>query len=88
MDGFIEKLFKDPRFYDKELYYGILFVLGQNYFFSVEDKGLTVRELANISNRSKQSIRQALKDLYDMGVLKTKGKRPVIYLIDERYIEE
>lgn len=88
LDSFTEKLSNDERFENKETYYGIMYVLGQNYFFSVEDKGLTVKELSAISGKSKQSLRVALKNLIELGVLSTKGKRPIIYSIDEKYFEE
>ncbi|WP_017756773.1 Fic family protein [Calidifontibacillus oryziterrae] len=88
LDGFTEKLSNDERLNDREMYYGIMYVLGQNYFFSVTEKGLTVKDLAIISNKSKQSIRDALKDLNEMGIIKMEGKRPIIYSIDEKYFEE
>lgn len=88
LDGFIEKLTNDTRINDKEMYYGIMYVLGQNYFFSVLDKGLTVKDLSIVSNKSKQSIREALKDLFELGIIKTEGKRPIIYSLNEKYFEE
>ncbi len=88
LNDFTNKLSNDTRFQDKEMFFGIMYVLGQNYFFSVTESGLTAKELSDISNRSIQSMREALKDLSDLGVLSTKGKRPVIYSIDKSYFEE
>ena len=88
LNDFTKKLSNDTRFQNKEIFFGIMYVLGQNYFFSVTESGLTAKELSDISNRSIQSMREALKDLSDLGVLSTKGKRPVIYSIDKSYFEE
>lgn len=87
LDNFIEKLKSNPEIEEKELYYGIMFVLGQNYFFSVSGIGLTVKDLSTIAKKSKQIIREGLKELTSRGLVKTKGKRPVIYSLNEEYIE-
>lgn len=87
LENFVDKLNSDSEIKEKDTHYGIMFVLGQNYFFSVSEVGLTVKDLSGIAKKSKQSIREVLKDLSSKGLVKTKGKRPVIYSLNEEYIE-
>ncbi|WLR44407.1 Fic family protein (plasmid) [Bacillus carboniphilus] len=86
LKDFEEKLETDDRLKDNDLYYALMYVLGQNYFFSIT-KDLTVKKLSVIVQKSEQSVRKALDVLDGFGLLTIKGVRPAYYSINKRYIE-
>lgn len=83
LDHFIKKINKDHRL-DKKTR-EIMFILGQNHFFAVDDRGFTVQELSKITSKSEQTIRSTLEEMKDSSFVDTKGKRPVIYLVKDSY---
>ncbi len=66
---------------------GIMFILAQNYYFALDEKGLTVRELAEITKKSSQYIRSILKELGNYDIISQRGERPIIYSISEKYFD-
>lgn len=68
----------------KEIYKSIMFVLAQNHFFARE-KGLTVKELAELQGKSTATIRNMMKNLLEWGLIEQQGARPAYYLIKEEY---
>ncbi len=65
----------------------VMFILAQNNYFSVDEKGLTVKELSDIISKSPQYTRKILKELSDFDVISQRGERPIIYSISEKYFE-
>lgn len=69
-------------------YMDILFILAQNYFFD-SNIGLTIRELAEIIEKSDATVRKVIKDLIDeLLLIEQTGERPAYYSIKQQYIEE
>lgn len=64
-----------------------MFILAQNYFFAVGEKGLTTKELAKIVEKSEQYVRSVMKELANLGVIDQMGERPIIYTISEKYFD-
>ncbi|KOY14437.1 Fic family protein [Paenibacillus xylanivorans] len=81
------KLSKDYRLKDKDAIYGhIMFILAQNHFF-VTENGLTIKELAEISNKSEMTIRKTIKELLQVSLIDKKGEKPAYYSIRRKYFE-
>ncbi len=65
----------------------ILSILAQNYYFSFGERGLTVKELSIITEKSEQYLRTSLTELGEKGIVEQRGKRPVIFTISNHYFE-
>lgn len=83
------KLTDEPMLKNKSGdYMDILFILAQNYFFDSK-KGLTIRELADILEKSDATVRKVMKDLKDeLLLIEQTGERPAFYSIKQQYIEQ
>lgn len=84
-DDLWERLNSDERL--DERCRKVMFILAQNYYFALDEKGLTVRELAEIIEKSPQFIRSVLKELDSFDVISQRGERPIIYSISEKYFD-
>lgn len=83
----IEKIEKEPKL-DKysSNHKDFMFILAQNYFFQFSD-GVTVKEISNVLNVSRATVRKIAKELLDVSLIQTKGKRPIFYTIQSQYFE-
>lgn len=70
------KIFKD-----------IVYVFVQHHYFHPTNEGFTVQELAKIFDKSDQYIRKILKQLLQIGVIYAEGVRPVLYYLNEDFIQ-
>ncbi|WP_218843445.1 Fic family protein [Paenibacillus sp. RU5M] len=81
------KLSKDYRLKDKDsIYRHIMFILAQNHFF-VTENGLTIKELAEILNKSEMTIRKTIKELLQVSLIDKNGEKPAYYSISRKYFE-
>ncbi|UPK43767.1 Fic family protein [Paenibacillus pabuli] len=81
------KLSKDYRLKDKDATYRhIMFILAQNHFF-VTENGLTIKELAEILNKSEMTIRKTIKELLQVSLIDKNGEKPAYYSISRKYFE-
>lgn len=81
------KLSKDYRLKDKDsIYRHIMFTLAQNHFF-VTENGLTIKELAEILNKSEMTIRKTIKELLQVSLIDKNGEKPAYYSISRKYFE-
>jgi Fic family protein len=55
----------------------ILFILGQNYIFGIEGKGMTQNELLRITDKTKFVVRRTLEQLNEMGLIEYLKRRPI-----------
>lgn len=85
--SFIDKIDKDSRLDDKdEMYKETILVLAQNFYFS-QEKGMTVKELSKVMKKSEKTIRKFLKELEEIEIIQSIGKRPMLYLVSENFFE-
>lgn len=80
-----KRIYSDGRLNKRNI--DVMFILAQNYYFSIAEKGLTIKELAEITGRSQQFIRSIIKELDGYGIITQKGERPVVYTISEKYFD-
>lgn len=81
------KIENDPVLNGKdEIYKEIMFVLAQNHFFDIS-KGLTIKELGDIFNKSEATIRKAIKDMLELELVEKQGERPAFYGIKKHYFD-
>ncbi|WP_145409043.1 Fic family protein [Paenibacillus xylanexedens] len=82
------KLLEEPIFKDKDdLYRNTMFVLAQNHFFD-SGSGLSIKDLAEISGKSENTLRKVIKVLLELNLIEKRGERPAFYHISQRYFEE
>lgn len=80
------KIQTESKLEGMELHQNMMFVLAQNYFFDFSE-GLTVKELADATERSEATIRKALKELIDLSFIHKKGERPAYYTITSDFLD-
>ncbi|RCX17688.1 Fic family protein [Fontibacillus phaseoli] len=84
----VHKLNSEPQLEHKDgNYWGIMYVLAQNHFFDSRN-GLTIKDLAGISNKSQATIRKLIRELLEMSLIEQKGERPAYFFIRQQYFEE
>lgn len=84
----VHKLNSEPQLEQKDgNYWGIMYVLAQNHFFDSRN-GLTIKDLAEISNKSQATIRKLIRELLEMSLIEQKGERPAYFFIRQQYFEE
>ncbi len=83
----IHKLKHEPKLKGQSEYlFNFMFVLAQNHFFA-HSKGITVKELSNISNLSTSTVRNLSKELLNLSLIEQEGKRPAYFFIKDQYFE-
>lgn len=83
----IEKIKNEPKLKDKpENLFNFMFVFSQSHFFA-HSKGMTVQELANISNLSPTTVRNITTELLNLSLISQEGKRPAYFFIKSKYFE-
>lgn len=65
----------------------IMFILIQDYYFSIGEKGITVKDIANSLGYSDVTVRRKLKQLEDKDLIKRIKSNPLIYIIADGYLE-
>jgi Fic family protein len=60
-----------------ELGKDIFFILGQNYIFGIEGKGLTLKDLISITKKSEYTVRKALDELEEMRLIEFIRRKPI-----------
>ncbi|SDD83052.1 Fic family protein [Paenibacillus sp. UNCCL117] len=81
------KLQKEPKLNGMEDSHGaVMFILAQNHFFD-SNSGLTIKELAEILNKSEATLRKIVKELLDLSLISQIGERPAFYYIQHHYFE-
>ncbi len=88
LDSFVVYIESEEKLERNELAKDMLFVLAQNYYFAIEDKGLTRSDFHEMYKNEKQShIVPALNFLVENGYAETNGKSPIYYRLKKDTIE-
>lgn len=64
----------------------LLFVLGQVALFGPR-KGLSLAQLAAVSQTTKQTVRKWLRDLEELGLVEKLSKRPLVVALSAKGVE-
>ncbi|MDV6377158.1 Fic family protein [Sporosarcina sp. GW1-11] len=87
LNSFNDKIISDSRLDQlDEKYRDMLFILAQNFYFS-EDKGLSILELKDITNKSEKTIRTILKTLIELEIVDCGGNRPKVYSVSDLFFD-
>jgi Fic family protein len=65
----------------------IMFILIQDNYFSLDTKGITVKDIMNVSGYSDVTVRRKLKLLEDKGLVKRIKSNPLIYVLPDGYLK-
>lgn len=65
----------------------IMFILIQDHYFSLDTKGITVKDIMNASGYSDVTVRRKLKSLENKGLIKKIKSNPLIYVLADGYLE-
>lgn len=65
----------------------IMFILIQDHYFSLDTKGITVKDIMNASGYSDVTVRRKLKSLENKGLIKRIKSNPLIYVLADGYLE-
>lgn len=65
----------------------IMFVLVQDHYFSVDTKGITIKELVDLLGYSDVTVRKKLKTMEDKGLVKRIKSNPLVYVLPDGYLE-
>ncbi|HLR75204.1 MAG TPA: Fic family protein [Virgibacillus sp.] len=63
----------------------ILFVIAQNYFFAMDEKGMSRTILTHACDLSEYMIKKETDELIEKNLIRTIKKRPIIYQLNEEY---
>lgn len=64
----------------------VLFVLAQDHFFNFNN-GLTIKELAEVVDKSEATIRKTMRELSSFELVEKRGEKPAYYSIKNEYFE-
>ena len=80
---------EEKEIIDSELKKKIIFLLTQNYYFD-KNSGLSRDEIYELTSEVKNKSRKIkeLRDLQDDGFIKAIKERPLIYVLDRKFIEK
>jgi len=81
-----KKIDNDPNI-ESEDESNIMFVLIQDYYFSLDNKGVTIKELVELSGYSDVTVRKKLKQMEARGLVKRIKSNPLVYVLPEGYLE-
>lgn len=84
--SFKEKIENDSRLEEKTDLKKVIYILAQNFYFS-QEKGMVVKDLVKVLNKSEKTIRNLLKQLEDLDIIESIGSRPKMYLVSDSYFE-
>lgn len=84
LNSLVDKIKNDELLSNNKLE-EVMFILAQNHFFSVGERGLTVKTLAHEMEKSEQFVRKVLQELLDNELIKVEGQRPKKYIISNTY---
>jgi len=79
----LELLIQSLNFKDKNCM-NILYILGQNYIFGIEGKGLTKNELISATSKTAYLVRNALENLLQEGYIEYLSRRPIESTLSEK----
>lgn len=81
-----EKIKNDTNVETKDEF-NIMDVLIQDYYFSLDNKGITIKELMESLGYSDVTVRKKLKQMEDKGLVKRIKSNPLVYILSEGYLE-
>ena len=89
LDRAKETVDEEKEIIDSELKKKIIFLLTQNYYFD-KNSGLSRDEIYELTREVKNKSRKIkeLRDLQDDGFIKAIKERPLIYVLDRKFIEK
>lgn len=87
LDNAAQKLEEEARLKGlDERYYDIMFMIAQNYFFTVSNE-VTVKDVAKHLDITEITSRKILKELVELNLIETNGIRPVYYSSKPGYFD-
>ncbi len=81
-----EKIINDTNIETKDEF-NIMYVLVQDHYFSVDTKGITIKELVDLLGYSDVTVRKKLKTMEDKGLVKRIKSNPLVYVLPDGYLE-
>ena len=82
-----EKILNDPRITSEEEF-KIMYTFIQDYYFSINDKGITVPDIVEVLKNTDITVRKKLKLLEEKSLIKKIKSNPLLYVLPNEYLEE
>lgn len=82
-----EKISNDPRITSEEEF-KIMYTFIQDYYFSINDKGITVPDIVEVLKNTDITVRKKLKLLEEKSLIKKIKSNPLLYVLPNEYLEE
>ncbi len=86
LDMAYEKI-KNDKTIETEGELSMMFVFIQDHYFSISDRGLTVKEMVEILENTDVTVRKKLKAMEEKGLIKRIKSNPLVYVLPNEYLE-
>lgn len=86
LDMAYEKIQNDENI-ETEEELDVMFVLIQDHYFSLDSKGMTVKDMVEVLQNSTVTVRKKLKAMEEKGLIKRIKSNPLVYILPNEYLE-
>lgn len=86
LDMAYEKIQNDENI-ETEEELDVMFVLIQDHYFSLDSKGMTVKDMVEVLQNSTVTVRKKLKAMEGKGLIKRIKSNPLVYILPDEYLE-
>lgn len=86
LDMAYEKIQNDENI-ETEEELDVMFALIQDHYFSLDSKGMTVKDMVEVLQNSTVTVRKKLKAMEGKGLIKRIKSNPLVYILPNEYLE-
>ncbi|SHH85813.1 Fic family protein [Sporanaerobacter acetigenes] len=86
LDMAYEKIQNDENI-ETEEELDVMFALIQDHYFSLDSKGMTVKDMVEVLQNSTVTVRKKLKAMEGKGLIKRIKSNPLVYILPDEYLE-